>query len=415
MVVSRNGDTRLKNTTEELSNYDSEMNQLLDRVFDEYGLITCGWSATWDKALRAAIFRCANRRYSTFWTAKGAVSEEADELIKFRRASELSIESADKFFLSLENKLEALERLNAPHPLSASLAVASLKRFLVEDRFRIQLNDLVSGEVERQVSEFSKLGVSVNRLECDALHQRLLVYESGMQILLPLVANGCYWGTVDQAPLWSRVIIRLLDPALPAGGTTILVNLRRYPALMALYAAGIACIAHQQFGILKVLLRDSRTSVDFPLFGKDDLLIRKLHMYDVLPVDALNSCSSQKLRTPGSDRLHNNLREIFRLLIPSDKDYDDLFDRWEYLLSLVGCDASRDIAEYFAPAVGRFGWRHRGFGRDEASIVNILSKEHEKLGGNWEAITSGLFENSERFLAAEKDFKEKVLARFSPY
>jgi hypothetical protein len=112
-------DNRLKNTSQELSIYDAETNKLLDRVFDEYGLVICGWSASWDEALRTAIFRSPNRRYSALWAAKGVISEEANELIGFRGASVLPIESADKFFSSLEEKLDALERLGAPHPLSS--------------------------------------------------------------------------------------------------------------------------------------------------------------------------------------------------------------------------------------------------------------------------------------------------------
>lgn len=407
-------DTRLRNTSQELSAYDPEMDRLLDRVFDEYGLVICGWSASWDDALRAAIFRCANRRYSTLWATRGTVSDEAAELIKFRAASVLPVESADKFFLSLEEKLEALERLNSPHPLSATLAVGSLKKFLVEDRFRIQLHELVMGEVERQVSLLATMGVTVNQLGCDALHERLALYETSMQILLPMVANGCYWGTVDQAHLWSRATVRLVDLAPPAGGTSILLALKRYPALMALYAAGIACVASRNYETLKVLLRDSRTSVDVPLDGKDDLLIRKIVIHQVLPLDALNRCSNQNLKTPGSDRLHRQLRETFRPLIPNDPDYDNIFDRWEYLLSLVGHD-THDEGGYFWPAVGRFGWRNRGFGREGASITDALSKEHEKFGNSWGLIVSGLFESSERFSEAEKGFKEQVLARFSPY
>ena len=48
-VVKPNGDyrdTRIKNTPAELAVYPKKLNTLLDRVFDEFGLIVCGWSAT---------------------------------------------------------------------------------------------------------------------------------------------------------------------------------------------------------------------------------------------------------------------------------------------------------------------------------------------------------------------------------
>src|ERR1700722_14584228 len=99
---------RLRNTAQELAAYEPEIDKLLDRIFDEYGLVVCGWSATWDEALRAAFFRCPNRRYSVTWTAKGALAPEAATLVKFRSASVIEIDSADKFFGSLEERLRSL-------------------------------------------------------------------------------------------------------------------------------------------------------------------------------------------------------------------------------------------------------------------------------------------------------------------
>jgi hypothetical protein len=315
----------------------------------------------------------------------------------------------------LEDKLEALDRLNSPHPLSAALAVASLKRFLVEDRFRIQLHELVMGEVERLITQVSNVSLSVNSLECEAFNQRLALYEGSSQIVTSLVANGCFWGTEEQSDLWSVAIARLLDLAPPAGGTSILLNLRRYPALLALYSGGIAGVAAGKYKTLKVLLRDSRTSVDVLVDGKDAMLIRKIAIHEILPYDALNRCSKERRKTPGSDRLHKELREPFRTLIPSDTRYDNLFDRWEYLLSLVGFDTTPEDGGYFFPSVGRFGWRNRGFGRDSANIATILWNEYEKMGENWEPIASGLFESPERFIAAQKGFNEQVLSHFSAF
>jgi len=55
-------DTRLLNTDSELEAYGDAQNRYLDRIFDEHGVIVCGWSADWDPALRGAIARIAARR-----------------------------------------------------------------------------------------------------------------------------------------------------------------------------------------------------------------------------------------------------------------------------------------------------------------------------------------------------------------
>src|SRR5262249_20771903 len=89
-VVKLHGDyldTRIKNTPDELATYEHAINQLLDRVLDEYGLIVCGWSGDWDTALRAALERCPNHRYATYWAARGAPAAQARNLIAMRRAT----------------------------------------------------------------------------------------------------------------------------------------------------------------------------------------------------------------------------------------------------------------------------------------------------------------------------------------
>ena len=61
-----------------------ECDGLLDRVFDEFGLVVCGWSGDWDIALRRAMERCASRRFSTYWCAKGVPTVKGSDVIKAR-------------------------------------------------------------------------------------------------------------------------------------------------------------------------------------------------------------------------------------------------------------------------------------------------------------------------------------------
>jgi hypothetical protein len=90
-------DTRIRNTDEELASYSSAMHGLLDRTLDEHGLIVCGWSGEWDHALRAAIARAPNRRYPTFWLARGPIAPLAADLVAHRAAKVITISDADNF------------------------------------------------------------------------------------------------------------------------------------------------------------------------------------------------------------------------------------------------------------------------------------------------------------------------------
>jgi hypothetical protein len=148
-------DARIKNTPDELSKYDKRMLRLLDRVFDEFGLIVCGWSAEWDEALRAAMQRCKNRRFTTYWALRGKLGDSAARLVKQRAAEIITGLDADALFSGLQQKVDALAAFNRPHPLSVATAVATTKRFLSNPLYRIELHDLLNSEVEAVVEATS--------------------------------------------------------------------------------------------------------------------------------------------------------------------------------------------------------------------------------------------------------------------
>jgi hypothetical protein len=235
------GDTRIRNTAIELESYDARVDQLLDRVFDEYGLVVCGWSATWDKALCRAMQRCPSRRFSTYWARRTSLSADARALVLQRRAVELEIASADAFFCALESKLDALERYGEPHPISVKLAVVSLKKFIAEEKYRIELRDLVTAETERVSGSLSPLQVSNRGVTIDFIFERMKLYESTSQVLIHLLANGAFWGGASSQSLWRNAIARTAELNKLVGGNVHLISLQIYPACLLFCLVGGIC------------------------------------------------------------------------------------------------------------------------------------------------------------------------------
>lgn len=145
-------DTRILNTEDELSGYPEEFDELLDRIFDEHGLVVCGWSGEWDDALRTAILRAPNRRYSMYWAARGELGDRARKIVSHRDARVVAIDGADGFFQGLQRRVETLRQSQRRNPLSVELLVASTKRFLAKPEFRIPLHDLLTDETKRLVA-----------------------------------------------------------------------------------------------------------------------------------------------------------------------------------------------------------------------------------------------------------------------
>ena len=125
-VVKLHGDYAmlgLRNTPEELGTYPLEWNDLLARVFDEYGLIVVGWSADYDLALSKALSSCPSRRYPTYWTSyKGSLTESATRLIAQRQAAVIETSGADEFFGDLVQRLQRLDQVAARHGRPTALS-----------------------------------------------------------------------------------------------------------------------------------------------------------------------------------------------------------------------------------------------------------------------------------------------------
>jgi hypothetical protein len=227
------------------------------------------------------LLRSPNRRFSMYWMAKDEVSNEANQLISHRHGTSLTIDSADKFFAELEDKLEALERYAQPHPLSAELAVVSLKRYIAEDKYRIELYDLLMREVDIRLKTFTRLNTSGQSLTNEDILERIKVYESGMETLIRLIANGSYWSREQNQGLWSKIVRRLLTLCSQTSGLVHLLSLRYYPACLAFYTAGVSAIAAGNYETIRILMRDTR----FRISSKDKPLAWVLHPWEVLDAE----------------------------------------------------------------------------------------------------------------------------------
>lgn len=394
-------DTRIKNTPTELEKYESPLNQLLDRIFDEFGLIVCGWSAEWDKALRSAIERCPNRRFTTYWAARGQLGNAAQQLVQIRGGEVVTINDSDAFFQELSEKISALEEFDRPHPLSAKIVVATLKKYLVEDRYKIRLHDLVQQETEKLYSSLSVRKFSFSSpISQDELMQRVRYYESLAEIPLALMITGCYWGEEEHESSWLKCLARIANPPEhePAGiYHKHWKSLSSYPALLLFYAGGIAAIAAGKYRNLEILM----TKISVRDVNDMKPLALCLHSQAVMEIGfARNLYEKERDHTPLSEHLYEILRLPFQELLPQDTHYQKCFDRFEYLLALTFTDLCAKLNKnYDWLPLGSFGWRSLTRDGDIIEEIEIESKEGNSA---WPPIKAGMFGGSiERFQKAK--------------
>lgn len=395
-IIKPNGDylgTRIKNTPQELASYDAPMNRILDRVFDEYGLIVCGWSATWDIALKAAIERCPTHRFTTYWTCRHEPEGAAADLVRLRRATVVSVTEADAFFQELEAKVSALEQVPKPHPLSPKLAAALTKRHLSDPGAEIQLHDMVVQETERvSCSVRDSLDVAVPYSD-EALVTHVERYEAITLPLIHVFVVGCYWGAEREIPVWTKCLERLANLRGPERFTTAWHQLTRYPALLALYAAGIASVAAEKYSTFKALVLATKVITDMD--GTEQPVAMALTKNRVLDPDLARKLPGlDRHYTPLSDRLQHFLRGPFRQILPNDHRYIRFFDCFEYLLAVVYADLRTQQGLGFYPGdLGCFAWR--------LQTVRDFRQEQDEAGEEWPGLAAGLFDGSDkRFRAA---------------
>ena len=104
------------NAPDELESYPGAYDEFLGRIFSEFGLLVSGWSADWDVALRRALSRAPSRRFTTYWSTRSEVSDEAQKLITQRQAQLVQVTDADSLFQRLEERVTAIEAFSRPHP-----------------------------------------------------------------------------------------------------------------------------------------------------------------------------------------------------------------------------------------------------------------------------------------------------------
>ena len=385
-------DARILNTDQELSAYPDAYNRLLDRIFDEYGLIICGWSGEWDHALRAAFLRAPNRRYPVYWTARGKLGSGAQELATHKAARTIPINGADELFQTLHQRVETLEHSQRQNPLSVELLVSSAKRYMSKSEHRIQLDELFAQETDRLLEQLDSDTFSVEgQWSQDGFRARVRQYESATEPLARMAGVLGRWGDGKD---FDVVLDLLRNLYYHAGkirsGLTQWLNLRSYPAVLIFTAYGIGLTKAARWKMLLKLFSSALVSehrepqrIVSTLFigswsGGEQQLWQQLEEMD-------------RRKTPLSDHLLELMSSWRKSFTGADANFELLFERFELMGSLAAFNENDEAsleARIQASAtnndrlawmpVGRAGWDRTGARallhelEDESRIVDLL-------------------------------------------
>jgi hypothetical protein len=400
-------DTRIRNTEAELEGYSTGLNTLLDRIFDEHGLLVCGWSAEWDHALRAAIARAPSRRYPTYWAARGQPSTVAADLVRHRGGEVIKISDADSFFEELQRKVQIQAELNRPDPRSIDLLVGSAKKFVSSPDYRIQLHDLIFGEVRRlrEFLENDEFSVQ-SQWSPEEFRRRVGRYEASCEPLLHLFAVLGRWGAERELDLVKEVL-QELGAKRSEGGSLPWIALRTYPAVLLLYAFGISALKARHLGVvydwLMVPIPKEQRNERVPAAQQLLLWAWEGGSNDYWR----NMTGFEQRKTPLSDHLHGFFLSLLHDEFLSEEDFTAHIAKFELLGSVAylstatkdelsgALGASSGGRGYVWAPLGRVAWLSRvrdaimsdlampsarrglakaGFGQGDESILDLTFK-----------------------------------------
>lgn len=413
-------DTRILNTDAELAAYSKSMNDLLDRIFDEHGLIVCGWSAEWDQALRAAITRSPNRRYPFYFASPRAPSEIAQDLIDHRHGHFIPITDADSFFEDIQRKIEVQASLQRSNPESVELLVASAKKYLAKPEYRIDLHDLMADEVRRVKGHLAELRFALSDGFTDEeFTRRINLYESRSERVVRLFAVLGRWGDGSELRLVTE-ILQDIGFRHSASGLTPWIKAQRYPAILLLYAYGLGLLRagrlQDLYSWLTTPLRDENSRDRTPS-------VQSLFSWAWASNDFPNSVWGHLIKngnskTPLSDRLHDLFMDYLNREFISKAEFSREFARFEILASVAYAsikateeELSKAVA---APQPDSWIWLPLGKIAFQGEVRNALISDFDTASTHQELAHAGFGAGSAEFVKLSVQNIRKLIRNIVP-
>ncbi|WP_409332945.1 hypothetical protein [Trujillonella humicola] len=333
--------------------------------------------------------------------------------------------------------LEAVEQATAAD--RANLLKRLTKEMLVDPARRIELDDLVSQEVQRilkVISDPERVAGPFGGTSDEQVVRLATEAQELFELTEPFCASlqvAARWGSPDALAPWASGIRAFVQAASKTqAGVQGLLALRHLPGMVSVMTAGLACVASRRWGNLKALVVDSTIRDRYE--GKPLALLEATDPYKPFDhgdwttntlaraaqsgkslgeaLEELTQNQAGKFHTPVAEWLFTMLRPVFKDQLPDDDAYGAEFDRAEVVLGVLAQDAVN--VRIAASPDGGWGGRSHWFGRstwraahDHGDPVYDLQHELATEGATWGPLRGELFGGEvDRAKAALDDYAE---------
>lgn len=277
--------------------------------------------------------------------------------------------------------------------------VASTKRYVADERWRLRLFECVAHEVRRVAAALREPSFSAQGAwSPDEFGRRVAALDELLTDLYQAEALMGRWSASAMRDSLTLGPKRLSDGAGEGGGNTGFLALQWYPALSLSYAGGIAAVSAESYDSLLTLMharvgtsRGDMRLVEAATAGMNDA---RQH-FKMLP-------GLEQRYVPFSDHLYEKLKPIINETLCLGSEYDRAFDTFEILYAL---EFMHQTGRGWAP-MGRFGWNA---GRSGSNLLRQIIDEAAGAGKAWPPLAAGLCAGSpEKFAEHAKGLVEIV-------
>ncbi len=405
VILKLNGDyldSRFLNTKTELNEYNEKLKGFAVRIIDEFGIITCGWSAKWDNGLVNLFKQTSNFRFNSFWTFIHRCNKELEELAKLRKGKTIQIENADNFFSELYEKINSLELLDKSSPISEEIAIARIKKYVASEDHRIKFNDLLQDQIKPLLDLLEKNNFSKIQPTQSELQPILLKHQSKLESFLPIIINAVYWSKTYHKNIVTNILKRVALPQKIEGHFyRDSVNFQYFPALAIFYSIGITAIKNEKYELLKDCFY---LKIPDEVKGRDRIFLIEKVNSSIIDKELFNQIIGMNYKTPISTYLHKFLYPMFNEIIYDEEEYDEIFTIVEYLISLNYMFFIKDGYRANWAPWGEYVWKKSHY---KKTLLDEFLENATLEENNWKPIKEGFFDhNYENFLVTKAKLEE---------
>lgn len=400
-LVKINGDyidCKFRNTSEELDIYPDEMKYYLQRIFEDYGLVTCGWSADWDKGLIDIIKSSPHPRYRSFLTSVGDPGDNLKELSKMRHGEIMPIKGADELFSELCEQIMALKAYAISANMNQEMRIARLKKYLSGEQYRIEFTDAIEkwgAEAYEQITAVANYNFVLTPAD---FARYVDIHYSAVEPLLEAAILTARWGKAWQIKLFGDVLVKLCTKKWRNGEYSVerTSYLHALAPMLLFNTLGVACVKWQRFKELDTVLRMTVPSKNNFLYSSYRASLLSLLADTYWAKDVWNTLMGTDYVYPFSLFFLERLRALFKDCFSDTSEYENVFYIWEHLKSLMCVYNRAKLNRPIRPLLGNF-LVSRGEYKSDSQMSGVpepyiqFFEDADRMQKEWEPIKQGMF------------------------